>query len=148
MVWVGRDLTDHLVPTPLTSAGTCSTRPGCSELHPTWPSSSSFLLLGGNDKPPTGEARGTCTPQEFEALPSPASPGQVSPTLSQSHNRGLVMHQSPTPASVDTWLGQTTSVWAEVLHHRQTGWALGLHSSKQRAVLSDFRDTLDTCWWV
>ena len=37
MVWVGRDLKDHLVPPPLPSAGTSSTRPGCSELHPTWP---------------------------------------------------------------------------------------------------------------
>jgi len=37
MVKVGRDLKDHLVPTPLPSAGTSSTRPGCSELHPTWP---------------------------------------------------------------------------------------------------------------
>jgi len=31
MVWVGRDLTDHLVPTPLLWAGTPSTSPGCSE---------------------------------------------------------------------------------------------------------------------
>jgi len=37
MVSVGRDLKDHLVPTPLPSAGTSSTRPGCSELHPAWP---------------------------------------------------------------------------------------------------------------
>ena len=37
MVWVGRDLKHHLVPTPLPWAGTLSTRPGCSELHPTWP---------------------------------------------------------------------------------------------------------------
>ena len=37
MVWVGRDLKDHLFPTPLPWAGTSSTRPGCSELHPTWP---------------------------------------------------------------------------------------------------------------
>jgi len=37
MVWVGRDLNDHLVPTPLPWAGTSSTRPGCLELHPTWP---------------------------------------------------------------------------------------------------------------
>jgi len=29
MVWVGRDLEDHLVPTPLPWAGTPSTRPGC-----------------------------------------------------------------------------------------------------------------------
>ena len=33
MVWVGRDLSDHLVPTPLPGAGTPSTRPGCSK-HP------------------------------------------------------------------------------------------------------------------
>jgi len=37
MLWVGRDLKDHLVPTPMPWAGTPSTRPGCSELHPTWP---------------------------------------------------------------------------------------------------------------
>jgi len=37
MVWVGRDLKDHLVPTPLPWAGTPSTRPGCSKPHPTWP---------------------------------------------------------------------------------------------------------------
>ena len=37
MVRVGRDLKAHLVPTPLPSAGTPSTRPGCSELHPAWP---------------------------------------------------------------------------------------------------------------
>ena len=35
MVRVGRDLKDHLVPAPLPLAGTSSTRPGCSELHPT-----------------------------------------------------------------------------------------------------------------
>jgi len=37
MVWVGRDLKDHLVPTPLPWAGAPSTRPGCSELHSNWP---------------------------------------------------------------------------------------------------------------
>ena len=37
MVWVGRDLKDHLVPPPLPWAGTPSTRPGCSKPHPTWP---------------------------------------------------------------------------------------------------------------
>jgi len=37
MVWVGRDLKDHLVPTTLPWAGTPYTRPGCSELHPTCP---------------------------------------------------------------------------------------------------------------
>ena len=33
MVWVGRDLSDHLVATPLPGAGTPSTRPGYSK-HP------------------------------------------------------------------------------------------------------------------
>jgi len=33
MVWVGRDLKDHLVPTPPPWAGTPSTRPGCSKPH-------------------------------------------------------------------------------------------------------------------
>jgi len=37
MVRVGRDLKDHLVPTPLPWTGTSSTSPRCSELHPTWP---------------------------------------------------------------------------------------------------------------
>ena len=37
MIKVGRDLEDHLVPTTLPWAGTFSTRPGCSELHPAWP---------------------------------------------------------------------------------------------------------------
>ena len=37
MVWVGRDLKDHLVPTPLPWTGTPSTRPGCPKPHPTWP---------------------------------------------------------------------------------------------------------------
>jgi len=37
MVWVGRDLKDHLVPTPLPWAGTPYTRPGCSKPCPTWP---------------------------------------------------------------------------------------------------------------
>jgi len=37
MVWVGRDLKDCLVPTPLPWAGTSSTRPRCSKHHPTWP---------------------------------------------------------------------------------------------------------------
>ena len=31
MVWIGRDLKDHLFPTPLPWAGTPSTRPGCSK---------------------------------------------------------------------------------------------------------------------
>lgn len=34
MVWVGRDLQHHLVPSPV-----CS-RPGCCKLHPAWPWSS------------------------------------------------------------------------------------------------------------
>ena len=37
MVRVGRHLKDYLVPAPPPWAGTPSTRPGCSELHPTWP---------------------------------------------------------------------------------------------------------------
>ena len=37
IVWVGRDLKDHLVPTPSPWAGTPSTRPGCSKPHPAWP---------------------------------------------------------------------------------------------------------------
>jgi len=35
MVWVGRDLKYHLVPTPLTWARTPSTSPGYSKPHPT-----------------------------------------------------------------------------------------------------------------
>ena len=46
MVWVGRDLEDHLFPTPLPWAGTSSTSPGCSELHPTWP-----WILPGRGQP-------------------------------------------------------------------------------------------------
>ena len=37
MVWVGRDLEDHLVPSPLPWTETPSTRPGCSKPHSTWP---------------------------------------------------------------------------------------------------------------
>ena len=37
MVRVWKDLKDHRVPTSLPWAGTSATRPGCSELHPTWP---------------------------------------------------------------------------------------------------------------
>jgi len=37
MVWVGRDLKDHLVPTSLPWAGTSSSRPGCSKPHPNSP---------------------------------------------------------------------------------------------------------------
>ena len=36
MVWTGRQLVDHLLPTPLPWEGTPSTRPGCSKPHPTW----------------------------------------------------------------------------------------------------------------
>jgi len=32
MVWVGRDLIDHLVPTPLPRAETSSTTPGCAKM--------------------------------------------------------------------------------------------------------------------
>ena len=35
IVWVGKDLKDHLVPVFLPWAGTPSTRPGCSKTHPT-----------------------------------------------------------------------------------------------------------------
>jgi len=38
MVWVARDLKDHLVPIPLQWAETSSTRPGCSKHCSTWPS--------------------------------------------------------------------------------------------------------------
>jgi len=37
MVWDGRDVKDHLVPTPVPWWGTASTRPDRSKLHPTWP---------------------------------------------------------------------------------------------------------------
>jgi len=37
MVYIGRDLKDHLAPTPLPWAGTPSTRPGHSKPHPAWP---------------------------------------------------------------------------------------------------------------
>jgi len=36
-VCVGRDLIDHLVPTPLPRAGTPAPSPGCSQRRPTWP---------------------------------------------------------------------------------------------------------------
>jgi len=35
MVWIGRDLKNHLVPTPLPWSGIPSARPGCSKPHPT-----------------------------------------------------------------------------------------------------------------
>jgi len=38
MVWVGRHLKDHLVPTPLPWTGTPSTTSGYSQSHPAWPS--------------------------------------------------------------------------------------------------------------
>jgi len=37
MVCVGRDFIDHQVPTFLPWARTPSTRPSCSNPHPTWP---------------------------------------------------------------------------------------------------------------
>jgi len=37
MVWVGRDLKEHLVQTPLPWAGTPSTTPCCPKPHPAWP---------------------------------------------------------------------------------------------------------------
>lgn len=37
MVWVDRDLRDHLVPIPLPLPGTPCIRSGCSEPHPSWP---------------------------------------------------------------------------------------------------------------
>lgn len=37
MVWIGRDLKDHLFPTPFLWAGTHSTTPGFSKPHPIWP---------------------------------------------------------------------------------------------------------------
>lgn len=37
MIGVGRDFRDHLLPTPLQSAGMTPTRPGCLKPHPTWP---------------------------------------------------------------------------------------------------------------
>lgn len=36
MVWAVRDQKDHLVSSPLSRAGTSSTRPGYSKSHPTW----------------------------------------------------------------------------------------------------------------
>jgi len=36
-IWVGRDLKYHCVPTPLSWAGTSSTRRGCSKPRATWP---------------------------------------------------------------------------------------------------------------
>jgi len=36
MVWFGRNLIDHLIPTPLPWAATPSTRLGWSKPHPTW----------------------------------------------------------------------------------------------------------------
>ena len=48
MVWVGRDLTDELVPSPLPWAGTLSTRARCSKPRPTWP----WSHLKHNGSPP------------------------------------------------------------------------------------------------
>lgn len=36
MVWVDRELKDHLIPTHLPWAGTATIKPGCSEPHPIW----------------------------------------------------------------------------------------------------------------
>lgn len=36
-IWVGRDFKDHLVPALMPWAGTSSSRPSCSKLHPTCP---------------------------------------------------------------------------------------------------------------
>ena len=38
MAWVEKDHNDHLVSTPLLCAGSPTTRPGCPEQHPAWPS--------------------------------------------------------------------------------------------------------------
>lgn len=37
VVWVVRDLKDHLIPTPMTWAGMPPTRPGCPGPHQTLP---------------------------------------------------------------------------------------------------------------
>lgn len=37
IVWVGKDLKNPLLSTPLPWSGTPSTRPGCSGPHPAWP---------------------------------------------------------------------------------------------------------------
>ena len=37
MAWVEKDHNDHLISTPLLSAGLPTTRPGCPEPHPAWP---------------------------------------------------------------------------------------------------------------
>lgn len=41
--------------------------------------------------------------------------------------------------------GTTKSVWAEVLHPKETRQVLGIHSSEQRDILADLSDTLHTC---
>jgi len=37
MIWIGKDLGDHLLPIPQPWAGTISTRSGCSKHRQTWP---------------------------------------------------------------------------------------------------------------
>jgi len=57
MVWVGKDLNDHLVPTPLPGAGTPSTRPGYSKSHSTWP-----WTLPGREHPQLWETYSSASP--------------------------------------------------------------------------------------
>ncbi len=38
MAWVEKDHNDHQVSTPLLCAGLPTTRPGCPDPHPAWPS--------------------------------------------------------------------------------------------------------------
>jgi len=45
MVWVGMDIKDYVVPTPLPWAGTPSSRPGCSK-QITLPSTTSYCWQG------------------------------------------------------------------------------------------------------
>jgi len=46
MAWVGKDLKDHLISTPLLCAGSPTTRPGCSEPHPRLERCAPPLLFG------------------------------------------------------------------------------------------------------
>lgn len=46
VVWFGKVLKDHPVPTPLPWAGTIFTKAGCLKPHPTWP----WTLLVGNHR--------------------------------------------------------------------------------------------------
>ena len=65
MVWVGRDLKGHRVPTPPPWAGTLSTRPGCSkiDLLGNLQSVGNALLLGLSPWLPFGEVL------KLEAIP-------------------------------------------------------------------------------